>query len=102
MSGGCACVQSVWMVCSVCMCVCCNNKQQAEGSNNGYTCCCPRPNTRQSATASFGFGTWREGVLEGGGVAGFRFAWLARLEPSVSKRAGGGRRGTPRGLIWLA
>lgn len=50
---------------------------------------------RRRSVSVLGEGVW------GGGVAGFRFAWLARLEPSVS-RAGGGRRGTPRGLIWLA
>lgn len=57
--------------------------------------------TRDSLLRRRSVSVHEEGVWSGG-VAGFRFAWLARLEPSVSRRAGDGRRGTPRGLIWLA
>lgn len=98
MSGECACVQSVW--CAACACVCAvtiNNKQRAATM---ATDAAVPDQTRDSLLRRRSVSLHGEGVWSGG-VAGFRFAWLARLEPFVS-RAGVERRGTPRGLIWLA
>lgn len=84
LSAGCACVQSVW--CAACACVCAvtiNNKQRAATM---ATHAAVPDQTRDSLLRRRSVSAHEERAW-GRGVAGFRFAWLARLEPFWGKES---------------